>query len=97
MPTMIVQRRYDAGGLRRRVKVLVDGPERACLRPGREVWLSVEPGPHLLQAEFDGTPSEDVLVAVRERDVVRCRVAVAAEPSWRSWSHPVVDVRISVF
>ena len=97
MPTLIVQRRYDGGGLLRRVKVLVDGRERACLRPGREVWLAVEPGPHLLQAHFDGTPSEDVLVAVRERDVVRCDVAVASEPSWRDWSRPAVAVEINVF
>lgn len=97
MPTLIIQRRYDAGGLLRRVRVLVDGHERANLRAGREVWLAVEPGPHLLQADFDGTASEGVLVAVRERDVVRCSVAVAAEPSWRSWSHPVVAVELSVF
>jgi hypothetical protein len=97
MPTLIVQRRFDAGGLLRRIRLLVDGQERATLRPGREVWLAVEPGPHLLQAEFDGTPSEDVVVAVRERDVVRCHVAVANEPSWRDWSRPVHAVELSVF
>ena len=97
MPTLIVQRRYDGGGLLRRVRVLVDGHERATLRPGREVWLAVEPGPHLLQAHFDGTPSDDVLVAVGERDVVRCHVAVASEPSWRDWSRPSVAVELSVF
>lgn len=97
MPTLIVQRRYDAGGLLRRIRLLVDGQERATLRPGREVWLAVEPGPHLLQAHFDGTPSEDVLVAVRERDVVRCHVAVASELSWRDWSRPAVAVELSVF
>lgn len=97
MPTLIVQRRYDAGGLLRRVHVLVDGHERACLRAGREVWLPVEAGPHVLQAQFDGTPSEDVLVAVREDDVVRCAVAVATEPSWRSWARPTVGVELSVF
>jgi hypothetical protein len=97
MPTLIVQRRYDGGGLLRRVRILVDGQERASLRAGREVWLAVESGPHLLQARFDRVPSEDVLVAVRERDVVRCRVAVASEPTWRSWAHPAVAVELDVF
>jgi hypothetical protein len=97
MPTLIVQRRYDGGGLLRRVRILVDGHERAALRAGGEVWLAVEAGPHLLQASFDGTPSDDVVVAVRERDVVRCRVAVAGEISWRSWSHPTVAVELDVY
>src|SRR4051794_6647108 len=97
MPTLIVQRRYDAGGLLRRIRVFVDGHERACLRPGCEVWLAVEPGPHLLQASFDGTPSDEVVIAVRERDIVRCSVAVASEPSWRNWSRPSVAVELSVF
>lgn len=69
MPTLTVRRERAWTDRWRRYRILVDGVEVGHLRQGEALSVTVEPGPHELQARIDWCGSRPLVVDCRAHDV----------------------------
>lgn len=96
MSTLRLHRQHDAGGLLRRLSVLVDGEQVAALRPGQEAAVTIRPGAHTVQAKMDWTRSAPLRVEVADGQSVSIEVAVPLRCLWEEFYRPskALDARV---